>query len=127
MCQCQEGGVHVLFLLRLRPSLGRVRVTGVQASLWGCGRAAAGRRAVERLRAPAKVLQGLQERPARPLLFQGRGALLLHLSDLGEGDGLGLEAGLTGPTGAALATGGPLGDGELLGELLHGRGEKMGR
>lgn len=125
----RQGAYTSPLLLRSCPSMGRVRVTRVQALLCGRGRgrASTSRRTVERLRAPAKVLQGLQERPACPLLFQGRGALLLHLGDLGEGDGLGLEAGLAGPAGAALATGVPLGDGELLGELLHGRGENMGR
>lgn len=111
-------------------SLGGVGVTGVQASLCGRGGVAVvgGQRgAVEGLCAPPQVLQRLQEGASCPLLLQRRGALLLYLGDLGEGDGLRLEAGLAGPTGAALAPGGALGDGQLLGELLHGRGQQVGR
>ena len=88
---------------------------------------AAGWRTVQSLGAPSQVLQRLQEGAASPLLFQGRGALLLHLRYLRERDGLRLEAGLPGPAGAALAPGGALGDRQLLGELLVGRGQEVGR
>lgn len=103
-------------------SLGGVGVTGVQADLCGRGGAAVmgGRRAVEGLRAPPQVLQGLQEGTARPLLLQGRGTLLFYLCDLSEGDRLGFEASLASSAGAALAPRRALGDGQLLGELLHG-------
>lgn len=64
---CQEGGTsHRL--------LGGVGVTGVQAGLRRRGGAAVMggcRRAVEGLRAPPQVLQGLQEGPTCPLLLQG--------------------------------------------------------
>lgn len=81
---------------------------------------AAGRRTVQCLGAPSQVLQRLQEGAASPLLFQGRGALLLHLRYLRKRDRLRLEAGLSGSPEAALAPGGALGDRQLLGELLGG-------
>lgn len=113
----------------LRPSLGGVGVAGVQAGLRRRGVAAVlgGWRAVEGLRAPPQVLQGLQEGPARPLLLQRRGTLLLHLRDLSEGHRLRFEAGLARSAGAALAPRWAFGDGQLLGELLHGRGHEVGR
>lgn len=110
-------------------SLGGVGVTGVQAGLRRCGGAAVmgSRRAMEGLRAPPQVLQRLQEGTACPLLLQGRGTLFLYLCDLSKGDRLCFEAGLARSAGAALAPRWALGDGQLLGELLHGRGHKVGR
>lgn len=109
------------------PSLGGVGVTGVQACLCGRGGVAVmgARRQVEGLCAPPEVLQGLQEGTTCPLLLERRGALLLHLCDFGKGDRLGLEASLAGPAGAASALRRALGDRQLLGELLHGRGHKV--
>lgn len=92
-------------------SLGGVRVTGVQAGLCGGAAAMGAWRAVEGLGAPPQVLQRLQEGATGPFLFQGARTFLLHLCDLGEGDGLGFETGLTRSAGAALALCQVLGDG----------------
>lgn len=107
-------------------SLSGVGVTGVQAGLCGGAAAMGPRLAVEGLGAPPQVFQGLQERATGPFLFQGGGTFLLHLGDLCEGDGLGFEASLAGPAGATLALSEALGNGQLLGELLHGSGHKVG-
>lgn len=117
---CQRVGIS-------HPSLGGVGVTGVQAGLCGCrGAAVMGSWwAVEGLCAPPQVLQGLQEGAACPLLLQGRGAFFFYLCDLRKGDRLCFEASLTGSAGAALASCWALGDGQLLGELLHSRGHKV--
>lgn len=107
-------------------SLCGVRIAGVQAGLCGCGGSCgAGGRSVQRLGAPSQILQGLQEGAPCSLLLQGRGTLLLHLCDFGEGDGLGLESGFAGSAGATAAAGGPLRHGQLLGELLHGGGQQV--
>lgn len=107
-------------------SLGGVGVTGVLAGVCGGGSlVGAGGEEVQRLCAPPQVLQRLQEGAPRPLLLQGRGALLLYLSDLSERHGLRLEASLAAAAGTALTPGRALGDRELLGELLHGRGQEV--
>lgn len=113
--KCQEMGMS-------HHSLGGVGVTGVQAGLCGCGAAAVmGRRwAVEGLRAPPQVLQGLQEGATCSLLLQGGGTLFLYLCYLSKGDGLCFEASLARSAGAALAPCWALGDRQLLGKLLHG-------
>lgn len=109
------------------PSLGGVGVTGVQAGLCRCrGAAALGSRwAVEGLRAPPEVLQGLQKGAACPLFLKGGGPFFFYLCDLGEGDGLCFEASLPRATGAALALCWDLWDRQLLGELLHSRGHQV--
>lgn len=84
-------------------------------------------RAMEGLGAPPQVLQRLQEGPPCPLLLQGRGTFFFYLCYLGEGDRLRLEASLASSAGAALAPCWALGDRQLLGELLHGRGHDVGR
>lgn len=104
-----------------QPSLSGVGVTGVQAGLCGRGGAAVMGSwwTMKGLCAPPQVLQGLQEGATRPLLLQWRGAFLLHLCNLGEGDRLCFESSLTWSAGAALAPGWALRDRQLLGELLH--------
>lgn len=84
------------------------------------------RRAVEGLRAPPQVLQGLQERATGPFLLQGRGTFFFHLCDLSEGDWLRFEASLSRSAGSALAPRRALGDRQLLGELFHCRSHQVG-
>lgn len=86
-----------------------------------------GRRAVQGLRAPPQVLQRLEEGATGPFLLQRRRALLLHLCNLSECHRLRFETGLTGPPGPTPPLGWDFGDGQLLGELLHGRGHEVGR
>ena len=111
-----------------QPSLGGVGVTGVQAGLCGCRGAAVvcSRWAVEGLRAPPQVLQGLKEGAPCPLLLQGRGTLFFYLCNLSEGDRLCFEASLPRSAWAALASRRSLWDRQLLWELLHGWGHKVG-
>lgn len=109
------------------PSLGGVGVTGVRAGLCGCGGVMGSRWAVEGLCAPPQILQGLQEGTSCPFLLQGWGTFLFYLCNLSKGDRLCFEASLTRSAGAALAPCWALGDRQLLGELLHSRGHKVGR
>lgn len=105
------------------PSLSGVRVTGVQADLRRRGLRLTGRGAVQGLSAPTEVLQWLQEGPTRTLFLHRGGALLLYLGNLGESDGLGLEAGFTSALRPAPPPGGALGHRQLLRKLFHRWGQ----
>lgn len=120
--RCQEVGKSQL-------SLRGVGVTGVQAGLCGCGGTAVmdSWRAVEGLRASPQVLQGLKEGATCPLLLQGWGTFFFYFCNLSKGDRLCFEASFTRSAGATLAPCWGLGDGQLLGELLHGWGHEVGR
>lgn len=102
-------------------SVCRVWVTGVQTSLCRRGAAAlCGSRVVQSLCASPETLQRLKEGPSRPLFLQRRSPFFLHFGDLRKSHRLGLEAGVSGPSGTVSAPSQTLGDGQLLGKLLHG-------
>lgn len=82
--------------------------------------------AVQALGAPPEVLQRLKEGAFGPFFLQSRPSLLFHLRDLSEGHRLRLKARLPGSARPALSSGGRFGDGQLLRELLHHRGQEVG-